>query len=124
MLSCIFLFQGECIGQGTYQELSKSGIDFMALLIEEEEDDSAMESDSELNIKRHIKRSVSRQHSQHDGGRERADSLQSYHSHRTSLAWESQLSVVTAETEVSMFVCFSFFGTVAVQHCFIIYYIY
>lgn len=76
----------------------------MSLLVEEEEDDSGLESDGELNIKRQLKRSFSRQHSQHDGRRERSDSLQSYPSHRTSLAWESQLSVVTAETEVSIFV--------------------
>ena len=76
----------------------------MALLIEEEEDDSMAESDSEFNMKGHLKRSVSRQHSQLDGRRERTDSLQSYPTHRTSLAWESQLSVVTSETQVSIFV--------------------
>ena len=78
----------------------------MALLIEEDEDDSTAESDSEFNMKRLLKRSVSRQHSQLEGRRERTDSLQSYPTHRTSLAWESQLSVVTSETQVSIFVRF------------------
>ena len=84
----------------------------MALLIEEEEDDSAVESDVEFHIKRRLKRSMSHQYSQHDERRERTDSLQSYSSHRTSLAWESQLSVLTSETEVSIFVSF-------ILHCLI-----
>ena len=107
--SIAYIDQGECIGQGTYQELSKSGIDLMALLVEEEEDDSAVESDSELNMKRYLKRSISRQHSQHEGRRERTESLHSFPSHRTSLVWESQLSVLTSETDTSIFVSSTFF---------------
>lgn len=97
--------KGECIGQGTYQELSKSGIDFMALLIEEEEDDSAIESDDEVNLmERKLKRSLSRLHSQHGFSLGRTDSIHSRSSHRTSLMLESQLSILTSETEVSIFV--------------------
>ena len=81
----------------------------MALLVEEEEeDDSAVESDGELNMKRYFKRSISRQHSQHEGRRERSESVQSFPSHRTSLAFESQLSVLTSETEASIFVSSTF----------------
>lgn len=76
----------------------------MAVLVEEEEDDSGVESESEWSMKRHIMRSISRQHSHYDGRRERSESVQSYAPHRASLALESQLSVVTAETEVSIFV--------------------
>ena len=76
----------------------------MALLVEEEEDDSGVESESEWSMKQRIMRSISRQHSHHDGRRERSESAQSYAPHRASLALESQLSVVTAETEVSVFV--------------------
>ena len=97
-------FKGKCIGQGTYQDLSKSGIDFMALLIEEEEDDSAIESDDEPNqMERKLKRTLSRLHS-HSLSLARTDSVQSWSSHKTSLLMESQLSILTSETEVSIFV--------------------
>ena len=99
----IFL-KGECIVQGTYQDLSKSGIDFMALLIEEEEDDSAIESDDEPNQMEHkMRRTLSRLHSR-SLSLARADSVQSRSSHKTSLLMESQLSILTSETEVSIFV--------------------
>ena len=99
----IFL-KGECIGQGTYQDLSKTGIDFMALLIEEEEEDSAIESDDEPNLmERKMKRTLSRLHSR-SLSLARADSVQSRSSHKTSLLMESQLSILTSETEVSIFV--------------------
>lgn len=76
----------------------------MALLIEEEEDDSAIESDDEPNqMERKIKRTLSRLHS-HSFSLARADSVQSRSSHRTSLLMESQLSVLTSETEISIFV--------------------
>ena len=103
----VFVLQGECIGLGTYQELSKSGLDFMSL----EDDDSAFESESEAHPdvnrqRRHLARHVSRQHSQHDGfwGKSRSGSLISCPSHKESLYMESQLSVVTSETEISIYV--------------------
>ena len=96
------MLKGDCIAQGTYQDLSKSGIDFMALLIEEEEDDSAIESDDEPNqMGRGMKRTLSRLHS-HSFSLARADSVRS--SHRTTILMESQLSILTSETEVSIFV--------------------
>lgn len=98
------MLKGHCIAQGTYQDLSKSGIDFMALLIEEEEDDSAIESDDEPNqMGRGMKRTLSRLHS-HSFSLARADSVQSRSSHRTTILMESQLSILTSETEVSIFV--------------------
>jgi len=97
------LLKGECIAQGTYQDLSKSGIDFMALLIEEEEDDSAIESDDEPNqMGRRMKRTLSRLHSH--SALARADSVQSRSSRRTTILMESQLSILTSETEISIFV--------------------
>jgi len=96
--------KGECIAHGTYQDLSKSGIDFMALLIEEEEDDSAIESDDEPNqMGRRMKRTLSRLHS-HPISLARADSVQSRSSRRTTILMESQLSILTSETEISIFV--------------------
>lgn len=98
------MLKGDRIAQGTYQDLSKSGIDFMALLIEEEEDDSAIESDDEPNqMGRGMKRTLSRLHS-HSFSLARADSVQSRSSHRTTILMESQLSILTSETEVSIFV--------------------
>lgn len=38
-LSCDFDLQGEMIGKGTFQQLSKSGIDFSSLLKHDEEED-------------------------------------------------------------------------------------
>jgi len=74
----------------------------MALLIEEEEDDSAIESDDEPNLmERKMKQTLSRLHSHTLA---RMDSVQSCSSHRTSLLMESQLSILTSETEVSIFV--------------------
>lgn len=76
----------------------------MTLLIEEEEDDSAIESDDEASqMERKMKRTLSRLHS-HNLSLARADSVQSRSSHRTSLLMESQLSILTSETEVSIFV--------------------
>ena len=99
------MIKGECIGQGTYQELAKSGIDFMALLIEEEEDDSAIESDEEsYQSERRVKRTFSRLRSQHGRALGRSDSVQSRSSHRESFMLESQLSIMTSETEISIFV--------------------
>lgn len=96
------MLKGECIAQGTYQDLSKSGIDFMALLIEEE-DDSAIESDDEPNqMGRRMKRTLSRLHSH--SALARADSVQSRSSRRTTILMESQLSILTSETEISIFV--------------------
>ena len=107
--------KGECIGQGTYQDLSKSGIDFMALLIEEEEDDSAIESDDEPSLMERRKRPLSRLHSQpHGFAFVRSESVQSRSSHRESLMLESQLSILTTETEISIFVSLCF--TLVVQH--------
>lgn len=95
--------KGDCIGQGSYQELAKSGFDFMALLIEEEDYDSAIESESD---EPGVKRSFSRLQSQHGFSLGRSDSVQSRSSHRTSFMLESQLSIMTSETEVSIFVSF------------------
>ena len=76
----------------------------MALLIEEEEDDSAIESDDDQShVERKMKRTLSRLHS-HNLSLARADSVQSRSSHRTSLLMESQLSILTSETEISIFV--------------------
>lgn len=96
----LVLSDGDCIGQGSYQELAKSGFDFMALLIEEEDDDSAIESESD---EPGVKRSFSRLQSQHGFSLGRSDSVQSRSSHRTSFMLESQLSIMTSETEVSIF---------------------
>lgn len=75
----------------------------MALLVEEEEDDSAIESDDEPSLIERRKRTFSRLHSQQHGFA-RSDSVQSRSSHRTSLMLESQLSILTSETEISIFV--------------------
>ena len=75
----------------------------MALLIEEEDDDSAIESESD---EPGVKRSFSRLQSQHGFSLGRSDSVQSRSSHRTSFMLESQLSIMTSETEVSIFVSF------------------
>lgn len=72
----------------------------MALLIEEEEDDSAIESDDDQ-VERKVKRTLSRLHSHSFA---RSESVQSRSSHKTSLMLESQLSILTSETEVSIFV--------------------
>lgn len=69
----------------------------MALLIEEEDDDSAIESDDDQ-VERKVKRTLSRLHSHSFA---RSESVQS---HKTSLMLESQLSILTSETEVSIFV--------------------
>lgn len=96
----LVLSDGDCIGQGTYQELAKSGFDFMALLIEEEDEDSAIESESD---EPRVKRAFSRFQSQHGFPLGRSDSVQSRSSHRASFMLESQLSIMTSETEVSIF---------------------
>ncbi|PFX19388.1 Multidrug resistance-associated protein 4 [Stylophora pistillata] len=95
-----FILKGNCIGQGTYQELAKSGFDFMALLIEEQDEDSAIESESD---EPRVKRAFSRLQSQHGFPLGRSDSVQSRSSHRASFMLESQLSIMTSETEVSIF---------------------
>lgn len=103
-----FHSQGECIGQGTYQELAKSNVDFMSLLIEELDEDSAIESDTESGEDR-VKHKLARQFSRQASvisGRSRSDSRRCS-SYRHSEMFDSTVSVTTAVTDVSIFVSVS-----------------
>ena len=106
------MLQGECIGQGTYQELSKTNVDFMSLLIEEEDDDSAIESDSESSgarTKRQISRQFSRQFSRQSSlttGRLRSDSHRAS-CYKHSELFDSTVSVTSAVTDMSIYVSIS-----------------
>lgn len=108
--------QGECIAKGNYQDLCRAGVDFMTLCAEEDEDkDSAIDDDDDINVKPEFKRqfsrrlNLSRQFSRQDSipPSDKVEILRgsSCHlSHRLSQRLESTLSVTSAATEVSVYV--------------------
>lgn len=109
--------QGECIAQGTYQDLCHAGVDFMTLCEEEEDKDSALE-DSDVDVenappefKREFSRrlTLSRQFSRQDSipPSEKVEVVRGsacHLNHHLSQHLESTLSVHSEATEVSVYV--------------------
>lgn len=107
--------QGECIAKGTYQDLCRAGVDFMTLCEEEEDKDSAIEDNDNIDIetarpefKREFSRRLDfcRQFSHQDSisPSEKMRDSSCHLSHHLSEMTESTISVTTQATEVSVYV--------------------
>lgn len=95
------IFQkGKCIGKGTYDHLISTGIDFMSLLHQPEEPDSALETDYDEDEGR--SRSFSRQASGIDDAKGKGSPH--LHSKNLSVVAERALSpnVIKRRSEISL----------------------
>eukprot|EP00794_Sanderia_malayensis_P020176 gene20176-22151_t len=101
----IALSEGKCIGQGTFYELVDMGIDFMSLLEEEEDFDSAIDSGDETS-REVLKRRFSQQMScVGDNWKPRADTLlrQESRAHRETNMMQSEISIAGETQEVEVY---------------------
>lgn len=53
-LHTFFIFQGKCLGQGTFDEMSQSGIDFSSLLKRDKEEEEVKEEEHHQEVSYHI----------------------------------------------------------------------